>query len=69
MSLDSVFVEWDEPLEISSSVFTNGVVTPATLFVPIGTREKYSTAEVWKLFSNTQEYEVSKYDLNGQEIR
>lgn len=58
-SLNSVKVEWDTPLAVPSSTFTEVRTNTATLFVPIGTKGKYATADVWKAFTKTQEYEVS----------
>ena len=46
--LNSVSVEWDEPIEIGSNCFSN--VNNATLYVPIGTNKKYRTAIGWKDF-------------------
>ncbi|MCQ2052266.1 MAG: leucine-rich repeat protein, partial [Bacteroidaceae bacterium] len=48
--LTSVVVNMDEPLSIESSVFENVTLSNVKLFVPVGTKEKYEAADVWKDF-------------------
>lgn len=47
-NLNSVTVEWDEPITIGSNCFSNA--PNATLYVPIGTNYEYSVATGWKDF-------------------
>ena len=51
--LTSVKVEKENPIGISSEVFSN--LTNATLYVPKGTKALYETADVWKDFGNIVE--------------
>ena len=54
-NLNSVIVEWREPLEIPGNTF-DGVYDQATLYVPYGTKAAYESADVWKDFGNIEEY-------------
>ncbi len=58
-NLDKVVVHWREPIQISSSVFSNA--SNATLFVPKGAKSSYASAEVWKGFKNIEEFEDDSY--------
>ena len=54
--LTSVTVEWEEPLEVSwNDIFYGVPLDQATLYVPIGTKEAYEAADVWKDFGNIVE--------------
>ena len=55
-SLASVTVEWENPLTVSESIFTDVVLENATLYVPVGTKDAYQSADVWKDFGNIVEY-------------
>ena len=56
-SLTSVISEITEPFALSSEVFNSDVYSNATLYVPVGTKEKYEATDGWKLFSNIVEME------------
>ena len=43
-------VLWDEPLEIEEDVFMERNYEQGTLYVPVGTKEKYKAATGWKRF-------------------
>ena len=52
-SLTSVNVEWNEPISISSDVFSNR--TNVTLYVPKGCKSAYEAADYWKDFKEIVE--------------
>ena len=45
--LESVTVNWSEPIELQSDIFTKY----GTLYVPVGTADKYKATDVWKEFN------------------
>lgn len=53
--LNKVTVLWDDPLQIDESVFMDDNYEKATLYVPVGTKEKYKGATGWKNFINISE--------------
>ena len=53
--LTDIYCHIEEPLTINSNVFTNVPKTTCTLHVPIGSKEKYEVADVWKDFLNIVE--------------
>ena len=53
--LRSVMVNWDTPLQLSSSPFIGFDMSLCTLYVPKGTAEKYRRANVWKDFGHIVE--------------
>ena len=70
----------EEPFNIDWSVFSDETYNNATLYVPIGTIEKYKATESWNRFVNIEEgatgindvkEDLSKqyryYDLNGNQ--
>jgi hypothetical protein len=66
-SLTTVTVDMDTPLEIDNLVFA----TPAnaTLFVPIGSKTAYETADNWKEFGTIVEYgNITFADGNVKEL-
>ena len=50
-ALSSLTVEWQKPIYISSSVFSNLNQGNATLYVPAGRETAYKTASYWKNFN------------------
>ena len=80
--LESVYVAWGTPAPAGR--FFNGVnISKCTLYVPLGTKQAYWQADVWKDFGYTKEYdvtdvnkidnysetkEVSRYSLDGQRL-
>ena len=80
--LESVYVAWGTPAPAGR--FFNGVnISKCTLYVPLGTKQAYWEADVWKDFGYTKEYdvtdvnkidnhsetkEVSRYSLDGQRL-
>ena len=82
-SLTSIYVNWDTPLNIDGDIFQNVDMEKCTLYVPQGTQQAYSLANIWKNFENIVEYdptginkittstdakEISRYSLNGQRL-
>ena len=55
-SMTFVTVGWQNPISISSSVFSNR--TNATLYVPRGCKTAYETADYWKEFKTIVEYDA-----------
>ena len=55
--LKSIVSEITEPFAFDSYVFNSDIYSNATLYVPVGTREKYEATDGWKLFSNIVEME------------
>jgi hypothetical protein len=53
-SLTSIIVDWEIPISISSSVFSNRA--NATLYVPLGCKAAYEAADYWKDFKEIKEY-------------
>ena len=81
--LTSVYVSWQTPLRITTSVFSHVDKTKCTLYVPQGASQDYWLADVWGDFDNIVEYdatgidkvttssdakEVSRYSVNGQRL-
>ena len=78
----------EEPFEISENVFENWFTdydefTTATLYVPVGTKEKYESVPAWNQFTNIVEgienavksvetdvkaEETERYNVSGQRI-
>ena len=55
------------PQAITANVFT-GVPTNATLYVPMGSAEKYSEAEVWSMFNDIVEIGEVKVTLSSESL-
>ena len=81
--LTSVYVSWQTPLRITTSVFSHVDKTKCTLYVPQGASQDYWLADVWGDFENIVEYdvtgidnvatstdakEISRYSANGQRL-
>lgn len=60
-NLTDIHVEWQEPLGIAANdnIFYDVPMNQARLYVPMGTQDKYATAEVWKDFGSIIEEEVN----------
>ena len=78
--LKSLYVGWQKPLP-AGRIFDEFDISNCTLYVPQGTRQRYSGTEVWRDFGEIKEYdisgvdkvdnhseakEVSRYSLDGQ---
>lgn len=50
-SLTSIEVHWDTPISIIPDVFREILLSEITLYVPVGTVDKYKFADVWKEFN------------------
>ena len=55
------------PQAITANVFT-GVPTNTTLYVPMGSAEKYSEAEVWSMFNDIMEIGEVKVTLSSESL-
>lgn len=81
--LTSVYVSWQTPLRITTSVFSHVDKTKCTLYVPQEASQDYWLADVWGDFENIVEYdvtevdnvttstdakEISRYSVNGQRL-
>lgn len=61
-NLTSVYVEWNTPILLDSSVFFDGNDSyrgQVTLYVPTGTKAAYENAQYWKEFKEIVEYSVN----------
>ncbi|WP_308276095.1 leucine-rich repeat domain-containing protein [Prevotella sp.] len=82
LELESVYVAWQNPIE-AGSFFDNIEISKCILYVPKGTKNAYSNADVWRDFANIIEYnatgvnnvtncsevkEIARYSLNGQRV-
>lgn len=82
LELESVYVAWQNPIE-AGSFFDNIEISKCILYVPQGTKNAYSNADVWRDFANIIEYnatgvnnvtncsevkEIARYSLNGQRV-
>ena len=56
-NLREIYVRSNEVPQIDSYAFDTEVLQLATLYVPKGCKEAYSTAEYWKDFAHIEEYE------------
>ena len=78
--LKSLYVGWQNPLP-AGRIFDGFGISDCTLYVPQGTRQRYSGTKVWRDFGEIKEYdvsgvdkvdnhseakEVSRYSLDGQ---
>ena len=69
----------DNPIDIYNNTFSNNTYGNATLYVPVGTIDKYKAKQVWRLFAHIEEgnptginvvenvknNNTTIYDLNG----
>ena len=53
----------ENPFDIYPTTFSDNTFNNATLYVPVGTVEKYKKKEGWKGFANIKENNVDKYNL------
>ncbi len=63
-NLTSVAVEWENPVSISSNVFSNR--TNATLYVPTGSLANYQAANYWNEFKIIAEYIENDVNMDGE---
>ena len=56
--LTSIYVYWNQPLSINSSVYSRVDLSKVTLHVPSGTKSKYQSADVWKEFGTIKEFDI-----------
>ena len=66
--LTSVSVEWETPLEISSSVFSGVDFSDCTLYVPKGTESDYQSTAVWQNFSTQEVGTVTPIELISSNV-
>ena len=65
-SLTSVKVNWETPLSIGESTFSNR--SNATLYIPGGCKAAYEAADYWKEFKEIIEMEITFADANVKAI-
>jgi len=58
ISLQTVVVSWETPLNVDVSIFGGVDLSKATLHVPVGTKARYEAADVWKDFGTIKEITV-----------
>lgn len=61
-SLRAIFMMQSEPQNIGETTFDESVFALTTLYVPIGSKEKYQTATGWNKFKFIKEVDPSKID-------
>jgi len=61
--LNSIYVEWETPVE-ALSLFSDIIMSDATLYVPRGCVDAYKVVEPWSRFAHIEEYdpEMSRID-------
>lgn len=59
--LKSLYVGWQKPLP-AGRIFHEFDISNCTLYVPQGTRQRYSGTEVWRDFGEIKEYDISGVD-------
>ena len=81
-SEQEVISKIENPFDIYTNTFSENTFLNATLYVPIGTIDKYKATEGWKLFANIKEgepsgvtsletekaKEIKRYTLDGRPI-
>lgn len=64
--LPEVISKIENPFYLDASTFSNNTYNNATLYVPVGTIEKYKATEGWKKFASIEEGPTS--DINSIDI-
>lgn len=59
--LKNLYVGWQTPLP-AGGIFNGCDISKCTLYVPLGTKLRYSGTEVWRDFGEIKEYDVSGVD-------
>lgn len=59
--IESVYVAWEVPIP-AGGFFYYVNLSNCTLYVPQGTRQRYSGTEVWRDFGEIKEYDISGVD-------
>ena len=59
--LKSLYFGWQKPLP-AGRIFDEFDISNCTLYVPQGTRQRYSGTEVWRDFGEIKEYDISGVD-------
>ena len=62
-NLTKVISKINEPFDLDNSTF-EAINSSATLYVPVGTKEKYETAVGWKEFKNIVETDNTEYKVD-----
>ena len=82
-SEQEVISKIENPFDIYTNTFSENTFLNATLYVPIGTIDKYKATEGWKLFANIKEgdpsgitsleteraKEIKRYTLDGRVVK
>lgn len=67
--LDTIYVNWEEPIAITPSAFSDYSYSNAILYVPKGTKSAYENAEFWKQFAHIEEYEPTPSNIQSAEVK
>ena len=63
--LTSLVVKWDTPIKLTTDIIVSSNYNRVTLNVPLGTKSKYKSANIWRKFTNINEYNLREYsDFN-----
>lgn len=60
----SIYIKEGNPQEISLKAFSKSILMYATLFVPMGMKEKFTLTKGWSEFRNIVEYDTSTLGLH-----
>lgn len=82
-NIENIYVNIENPFEITVPTFWYNIVYTCTLHVPFGTANKYKSTKGWTIFKNIVEDEktsqvislhsspvvIGTYDINGNQVR
>ena len=66
--LTDIYCHIEEPLTINSSVFDKVQKNTCTLHVPIGSKEKYEVADVWKEFNIVEDLPTGIVSIDNSQL-
>jgi len=64
-SLKVMKLGWESPLSVVADVFRTTFIEDARLYVPVGSKSRYETANVWKEFKEMLEYPNCDVNADG----
>ena len=67
-NLTSIYILGDTPPTVEANTFSNTCYTWTDVYVPVGTKEKYQSADYWKNFMSLSEVDYTA-DYDGLRYR